>query len=129
MCSHPCGFLASPNYPAIYPDSTTVTWNIHIPGVYYIRLEFIELQVESCLPVCAQDYVDVFNTLRDGSQENMGRYCIPNQPPQFLFSILNQMAIVFSSDGQYSNSGFFAQYSAERYNLPENIKEQSSQVS
>ena len=124
QCTHPCGFLASPNYPALYPDSTTVTWNIQIPHDYYIRLEFIVLQVESDQPTCDQDYVDVYNIFRDGSKSIIGRYCLENQPPPYLFSNLNQMSVVFSSNAQYSNSGFFAQYSAERYHVPDYISEQ-----
>ena len=122
-CTYPCGFLASPNYPAMYPDSTTVTWNIHITGDNYIKLEFLIFKVESSFPTCEQDYVDVYNIL-DSSREIIERYCLEHQPPQFLFSNLNQMDVVFISDGQYSNSGFFAQYSAEQYKLPDYISKQ-----
>ena len=123
-CTYKCGFIASPNYPAKYPDSTTVTWNIHITDDYYIRLEFLDFQVESMLADCGQDYVDVFNTFRDGSKEVIGRYCLETQPPTYLFSSLNQMAITFKSDGQHSNFGFLAQYSAEQYKPPDYIRKQ-----
>ena len=123
-CTHPCGFLASPNYPTLYPDSTTVTWNIQIPYDYYIRLEFIVFQIESSMPSCDEDYVDVYNIFGDGSRLLIGRYCLEYQPPAFLVANLNQMSVVFSSDGQFAKSGFFAQYSSERYKLPDYISGQ-----
>ena len=122
-CTYTCGFLASPNYPAMYPDSTTVTWNIHIIGDNYIKLEFLDFKVESQLLSCDEDYVDVYNIL-DGSRDQIGRYCLEIPPPPVLFSYFNQMDVVFTSDSQYSNSGFFAQYSAEHYNLLDYISKQ-----
>lgn len=123
-CTHLCGYIASPNYPALYPDSTTVTWNIQMAVDNYIELTFLEFHVESALIVCNEDYVDVFNKLRNGSKVLIGRYCLETQPPPSVFSSLNEMTIDFKSDLQYSNTGFFAQYSAKQYILPEYISKQ-----
>ena len=122
QCTYQCGYLASPNYPAMYPDSITVTWNIQIEQNTYIHLEFLTFQVESELPECGQDYVEVYNVLRNISTKLMGRYCTSNAPPAFLRSSMNNMTVVFRSDMQYSTSGFLAHYYSEHYTLPANIE-------
>ena len=125
-CTHICGYLASPNYPANYPDSTTISWNIKIPGYYYIRLEFISMKLESAEPDCAQDYLDIYHIGNTGSKRLLGKYCIANLPPPALFSGMNQMNLILRSDSQNSNSGFLAHYSPEQYTLPDAIKRKIS---
>ena len=121
-CSYHCGFIASPNYPYLYPHNTVVTWKIRIHQDNYIRMEFTEFHVESSLPDCAQDYVKIYNILRNGSMSLLGTYCEANPPPPVLLSGMNEMTVVLTSDAQHSNAGFFGHYSSERFTLKENIK-------
>ena len=121
FCTHYCGYLASPNYPSLYPDNINVTWSISVTEDNYIRLEFKEFLVESSQPDCSQDFAEIYNILRDGSKSLMGRYCEPSPPPSTLVSGMNRIILVFRSDQQYSSSGFFGQYSSEHYQLPQYI--------
>ena len=121
-CTYTCGFLASPHYPELYPDSTTVTWNIQIKEDNYIHLEFIDFHVESARRECEQDFVEIYNILKDGTKGLIGRYCIPTPPPAVLLSHMNQMTLIFRSDKQFANTGFLAQYQSKQYTLPDHIK-------
>ena len=107
----------------MYPDNTEFTWNIRVNERNYILLTFTDFHVESTLPECQQDYVEVFSVRRDGYRGLVGRYCEAGPPPPELLSGMNEMTVVFSSDKKYSNSGFFGQYSSQRYTLPQHIRE------
>ena len=120
-CSYSCGFLASPNYPAHYPDSTMVTWHLEMAENTYIHLEFISFQVESFSFECGQDYIEVYNVLQDGTLERKGKYCHPFPPPPVILSGMNRMKVVFTSDKEHSNSGFFARYNIKKCILPGHI--------
>ena len=120
-CTNSCGFLASPNYPAPHPDSTMVTRHIQTAENTYIHLEFLSFQVESFNYDCSQDYVEVYNVLKDGIEERIGKYCTPVPPPPFVLSGMNRMRVVFTSDEEHSNSGFFARYNTKKYILPDHI--------
>ena len=100
-----------------------MTWNIEISPNNYIRLEFSHFQMESAMPGCEQDYVELYNILRNGSNGLLGRFCQPNPPPIFMLSGMNKMTVVFESDTKYSKSGFYAYYSSESYTVEEDIKQ------
>ena len=70
---------------------------------------------------CQQDYVEVYTVQRDGSQSLMGRYCEAHQPPPVLLSGMNEMIVIFESDKEHSNAGFFGYYYTEHYTLPKEI--------
>ena len=121
-CTHHCGFIASPSYPIMYPDNTLAIWNIQVAENSYIRLLFYNFDVESAILDCAQDYVEVYNILRNGSKGLLGRYCQPHPPPPFLLSGNNKMVVIFGSDIKYSSPGFLALYSTEQYTLGDEAK-------
>ena len=123
-CTYPCGYLASPNHPALYPDSTSVTWSIQTVENNYIQLEFLTFKVESARPDCEQDYLEIYNILRNGGKGFIGRYCINSPPPAVLLSGMNELTLVFQSDIRYSNSGFYAHYSSKHYILQNNIRKE-----
>ena len=123
QCTYPCGYLASPNYPAMYPDSRMVTWHIQTVEDNYIQLEFLTFQVDSALKYCGQDFVEISNVLKNGVKGLIGRYCIPSPPPTVLLSGMNEMRVVFSSDKAYTNLGFFGHYSSQQYTLPQYIRD------
>lgn len=112
----------------MYPDNTQVIWNIEVTQNSFIRLTFSDFQIESALLDCGQDYVEVYNILRNGSRGLLGRYCQPNPPPPYLLSGNNQMAVIFGSDSKYSSPGFLALYSTEQYTLGDHVKGQMSTV-
>ena len=123
QCPPPCGLLATPNYPDLYPDGSTVTWDLVIKENHYIYLEFINFHVESLLKSCDQDYVEAYNIIKNGDRELIGRYCVANLPPAVLLSSTNQLGLVFKSDTKYPNTGFMAYYTSKQYTLPGHIKE------
>ena len=126
-CLHPCGYIASPNYPHGYPDNTKIMWYIRIAADNYINLQFTHFLVESSLTDCKQDFLEVYNILRDGSKGLMGRYCQASPPPAVLLSGMNEMTIIFQSDQHNSNSGFFGHYTSEHYTLPQHLITQINQ--
>lgn len=105
----------------MYPSNTVANWIIQLAENNYIQIEFKDFHVESSLPECAQDSVEVYNMRRDGSTSMLGRYCQANLPPEILLSGMNQMTIVLRTDHEYSNSGFLAYYSKRQFTLPEDI--------
>ena len=122
-CTHHCGYIASPKYPSVYPANTKVTWVIKVTQDNYIQLEFVEFNVESSLESCDQDFVEVYNLLKGGSQTLKGRYCSASPPPPKLLSGTNEMMVLLSSDMEHSQSGFFGHYTSEQYSLPQYIRD------
>ena len=122
-CSYHCGFIASPNYPYIYPDNTQISWYLEVSEDNYIHMEFSNFHVESSSLECSQDYVDIYSGISESTRHLMGRYCEASPPPPVIRSGLNQMTIIFNSDGEYSNSGFIGHYTSKHYTLPHYIQQ------
>lgn len=105
----------------MYPANAQITWLIRVAVDNFIQLEFIDFYVESSLRECNQDFIELYNVLRDGGKGFMGRYCQANPPPTNLMSGMNEMSITFSSDMYYSNSGFLGYYSSQSYRLSQDL--------
>lgn len=102
------GSLSSPNYPNFYPNARDCVFKIIVEVNLQILLTFTDFDLESSVPSCALDFVEI----RDGGYENsplLGRWCGTKMPP-LLASHSNRLWIRFHSDSAVAQRGFAAHW-------------------
>ena len=76
MCTHPCGYIASPNFPLNYDPYSDIYWDIKIQSGQYIKLNFTQMKVESSFPDCGQDKVIITDYRMNGEPKILGMHCV-----------------------------------------------------
>ncbi|KAM4704245.1 membrane frizzled-related protein isoform 2-T2 [Rhinophrynus dorsalis] len=104
------GSLSSPNHPGLYPGKMVCRWIITVPDGLIIQLHFHNFSLESDQG-CKFDYVEIHDSAGLGASSLMGRFCGSKLPPP-ISSSGAQMYILFVSDEEESDSGFYATYQA-----------------
>ena len=107
----------SPNYPNTYKNYAWCEWYIEVPTNYIISLTFEDFQLEFIGPcmttACACDYVEVRETLSDGTSTLIGKYCMGAAYPKGdIRTRGNNMTVIFRSDHWIGKQGFKARYEA-----------------
>ncbi|XP_070538905.1 uncharacterized protein [Ptychodera flava] len=109
------GAIASPGYPAAYPNDVDCEYQIQVPEGYIVQLTFEDIEVEYSSD-CAYDYIAVYDG-PDSSSELMGIYCgvankIDKLPSGILRSSSRSMCVKFTSDAGIQYRGFKATFLA-----------------
>ena len=125
-CTYHCGLLASPMYPYPYPSGVQVTWTIRVEAGSYISLSFSEVDVQSEIPACSEDYVLVHDVNQWGDKKLLARLCNVKLPQTSLESHWNIMSVTLVSDAEYAGKGFMAEYYSKTFTLPESLQNQIS---
>ena len=122
-CTYSCGYLATPNYPHIYPIHQHSSWHITVATGTYIMLELGTLEgVQTSLPSCHQDYVEVIDFSFEGEKKSLGTYCISKIPPPVVYSSWHRMTVEFVSDGEFNAGGFMAKYTSASFFVDKPIR-------
>ncbi|XP_053323004.1 cubilin [Spea bombifrons] len=105
------GTIASPLYPAKYPNFQECVWIIHAQEPFnHITLSFTDFNTEDKNRNCTTDYVEIL----DGDNYDspvQGRYC-GSTIPHPITSYSNALVVKFISNNATSAKGFHATYAA-----------------
>jgi len=106
------GTFWSPYYPLDYKNHASCKWQIAVPSNYTISVNFEDVTLERTC--CQCDYVEVWETLKNGSAVLIAKFCDDTKPDssQQFRSTGNRMTIVFRSDATVKDKGFKASYRA-----------------
>ncbi|XP_056630783.1 tolloid-like protein 2 [Diorhabda sublineata] len=116
------GEFNSPRYPSNYPSDTNCTYlflatnNEQVTLVFdnfKIRADDVNASIGSYgTTLCQEDWIEIFNVYRDGSETKIGRYCQTSAPgPIESPRGATGLKIVLHSDSEGVYSGFKARYS------------------
>ncbi|XP_067908925.1 deleted in malignant brain tumors 1 protein-like isoform X2 [Heterodontus francisci] len=100
------GSFTSPNYPEHYPDNQQCTWCIQVSHNQKIKLEFVDLQIETS-PSCGRDYILIYDGPSRSSQL-IAKSCTAEN--RVLISSSNVMTVYFRSNEMVAARGFAAKY-------------------
>ena len=103
------GSIQSPNFPNYYPHKKRCVWTITVPAGNFITVRFPTFDVEPSTN-CVYDYVAFING-PSTTDPLLGRFC-GSVPPTAVTSSMNQLTIVFRTDGADTFRGFRASYSS-----------------
>ena len=119
------GIFRSPYYPRKYNNKASCTWHIIVPWNYTISLTFKDFSTEE--HCCTCDYVEVWETHKNGSTVLMQRFCDDKKPllSKPFYSSGNNVTVFFHSDDTKNAKGFEAIYDA----IPVNGKKRPSVAS
>lgn len=119
------GIFRSPYYPRKYNNKASCTWQIIVPWNYTIALTFIDFSTEE--RCCSCDYVEVWETHKNGSAVLMQQFCDDKKPllSKPIYSSSNNVTVAFYSDATVNAKGFEAIYEA----IPVNGKKRPSVAS
>ena len=106
------GTFWSPHYPSDYKNHASCKWQITVPLHYTISVNFEDVTLERTC--CRCDYVEVWETLKNGSAVLIAMFCDATKPDpaQQFRSTGNSVTIVFRSDATVQEKGFKASYRA-----------------
>ncbi|XP_017881696.1 cubilin [Ceratina calcarata] len=105
--------IASPKFPARYPNNAECTWEINADSGYHISLRFVDRFNLETSANCEKDYIQIFDwttlsndSLVEGWKE-LGKVCGRDTPPAFNSSG-SSMKVVFHSNEAIQGDGFRA---------------------
>ena len=106
------GTFSSPYYPQDYKNHASCKWQIAVHSNYTISVNFDDVILERTC--CQCDYIEVWETLKNGSAVLIAKFCDDTKPDstQQFRSTGNRMTIVFRSDATVQDKGFKASYRA-----------------
>ncbi|KAL3836256.1 hypothetical protein ACJMK2_021695 [Sinanodonta woodiana] len=105
------GFLSSPNWPRSYPHNVECIWDIIVQTGYFVQLIFnppFDLEFHGA---CDNDYVEVSDSIPNGTLFPLGRWCQNIEPP-VQSSSSTRMVVKFRSDAFTNGNGFSANWTA-----------------
>eukprot|EP00794_Sanderia_malayensis_P003248 gene3248-3729_t len=103
------GVIQSPYFPNFYPHKKRCVWTISVPRGNIITLRFPNFDIERSSN-CMYDYLAVTNG-PSTTDPLIGRYC-GSTPPTAVTSSMNEMTLIFRTDGSDSFRGFRASYTS-----------------
>ncbi|XP_019768319.2 tolloid-like protein 2 [Dendroctonus ponderosae] len=118
------GDFNSPRYPTNYPSSTNCTYHFLATDNEQVTLVFDNFKIRADninssvgsygAEICQEDWLEIYNVYRDGSEIIIGRYCHMSAPGPIESNrgAIGLKAILHSDDAQVA-SGFKARYSFE----------------
>ncbi|XP_064595996.1 low-density lipoprotein receptor-related protein 2-like [Liolophura sinensis] len=122
LCTAPCGFLASANYPANYPNQHTCRWHIKLSPGKYVALQILHFDILNKHGDCSSDYLEIEDVDVSGRMSSLGRFCTDARVPEGVFySSKNEMYLTFVSDKSIAASGFLVSYTEYLYNVSADI--------
>ncbi|XP_061094184.1 cubilin [Conger conger] len=109
------GQLASPLWPRTYPNNAHYRWTITVAGGYFIRLRFLEIDIEDVYN-CYYDYLKVFDG-PDVHSLPLGTFC-GLAPPRPVGSSGSTLTVEFLSDTTVAGRGFLLEWTAVQSSGP-----------
>ncbi|XP_072386256.1 tolloid-like protein 1 isoform X2 [Diabrotica undecimpunctata] len=118
------GEFNSPRYPSNYPSDTNCTYLFLATNNEQVTLVFDNFKVRADsvnatigsygTTLCQEDWIEIFNVYRDGTETKIGRYCQMSAPgPIESPRGATGLKLVLHSDSEGVYSGFKARYSFE----------------
>ncbi|XP_066904535.1 cubilin isoform X2 [Halyomorpha halys] len=118
------GEFNSPRYPANYPSSTNCTYEFHATANEQVSIVFDNFKVRADSvnssfgsygpTICTEDWLEIYNLYRDGTEKLIGRYCAMTAPGPLdsnRGAVGLKLLLHTNAEGVYS--GFKARYSFE----------------
>jgi hypothetical protein len=110
-CTARIAYLASFLYPALYTMSETNLWEIRGKYGQFIKLKFIELDVNNQIFSIVDSFVEVFDIgLNKERSSSMGRFAKATKPHVDLLSSWHMMDVEFRVGSDLTGRGFFGLY-------------------
>ncbi|XP_065225837.1 tolloid-like protein 2 isoform X2 [Planococcus citri] len=118
------GEFNSPRYPGNYPSNTTCMYYFYPTQNEQVALIFDTFKVRADNAnatvaqfgdeLCQEDYVEIYNMYKDGSEIRIGRFCGLTSPgPIESYRGATGMKVLLQTDANNVFSGFKARYSFE----------------
>ncbi|PSN56363.1 hypothetical protein C0J52_03754 [Blattella germanica] len=118
------GEFNSPRYPSNYPSETNCTYLFEPTPNEQVTLVFDHFKVRADkanstfgsygISICQEDWLEMYNTYKDGTEKLVGRYCGMTAPgPIESNRGATGMKIILHSDQEGVFSGFKARYTFE----------------
>ncbi|KAL3860914.1 hypothetical protein ACJMK2_007009, partial [Sinanodonta woodiana] len=106
------GRIASPGYPASYPNKSLVTWIIQVPMGFRTQLIFDDFHLEKEEKGKCYDFVKVIEPKQSEVNKRESGYCGTSMVNTSRTSGKHIMEVIFFSDQGHSDTGFSAHWVA-----------------
>ena len=104
------GEFASYDYPLIYPNDASCSWQLRVPPTHIVQLTFTSFELQPS-PSCGSDYVEVRQGRNIIETELVGKFCGATPPAPFL-SNHSMVYVKFVTDSSERYPGFKATFRA-----------------
>nr|CAB3263057.1 uncharacterized protein LOC100187228 [Phallusia mammillata] len=110
------GYIASPNFPSMYPAMSNCSWTISVSKKYLVKIEFVYMNMEDApiqkLSDCGADSITIVD--RDNPSVLIGgqKYCGYDTAFNPVYSNTNKVLVKFVSDASLQMFGFVIRWMA-----------------
>ncbi|XP_067039505.1 cubilin-like isoform X3 [Acropora muricata] len=104
------GEFASYDYPLIYPNDASCSWQLRVPPTHIVQLTFTSFELQPS-PSCGSDYVEVRQGRNIIETELVGKFCGATPPAPFL-SNHSMVYVKLVTDSSERYPGFKATFRA-----------------
>lgn len=104
------GEFASYDYPLIYPNDASCSWQLRVPPTHIVQLTFTSFELQPS-PSCGSDYVEVRQGRNIIETELVGKFCGATLPAPFL-SNHSMVYVKLVTDSSERYPGFKATFRA-----------------
>ena len=115
ILSETSGVITSPNFPLIYPENQTCSWQIIARKGKRVKLVIQSLEIQYCR-ACSCDYLEIENASFADGTPNKKRECGVFFGNITYYSQQDRLRVLFVSDSSQRARGFTAVYTQVPYN-------------
>lgn len=115
ILSETSGVITSPNFPLIYPENQTCSWQIIARKGKRVKLVIQSLEIQYCR-ACSCDYLEIENASFADGTPNKKRECGVFFGNMTYYSQQDRLRVLFVSDSSQRARGFTAVYTQVPYN-------------
>ena len=115
ILSETSGVITSPNFPLIYPENQTCSWQIIARKGKRVKLVIQSLEIQYCR-ACSCDYLEIDNASFADGTPNKKRECGVFFGNITYYSQQDRLRVLFVSDSSQRARGFTAVYTQVPYN-------------
>ena len=115
ILSETSGVITSPNFPLIYPENQTCSWQIIARKGKRVKLVIQSLEIQYCR-ACSCDYLEIENASFADGTPNKKRECGVFFGNITYYSQQDRLRVLFVSDSSQRERGFTAVYTQVPYN-------------
>lgn len=117
-----CGKIVSIGYPLSYQSNHRCRWRIVAEPTYYINVTIHDFDVIGGSKQCEYDHITFYDGEENKKDNIITRFCNEYRPGKYVVSNWNVLLIEFSTDAEGAGRGFSLTYTAQKYQLPSEVK-------